>query len=71
MHEAIQDRKREGEEIRMGMEIETRLSDQIVRHLALATAGISGATGLGTVTEGALEESNVNISAEFSDLIIA
>lgn len=55
----------------MGMEIETRLSDQIVRHLALATAGISGATGLGTVTEGALEESNVNISAEFSDLIIA
>lgn len=36
-----------------------------------ATVGTSGAAGLGTVTDGALEESNVNISAEFSDLIIA
>ena len=36
-----------------------------------ATVGTSGNAGLGTVTDGALEESNVNISAEFSDLIIA
>lgn len=41
--------------------------------LASGTASIStsGAAGLGTLTDGALEESNVNISAEFSDLIIA
>jgi len=36
-----------------------------------AAVGISGASGLGTMQDGALEESNVNISAEFSDLIIA
>jgi flagellar hook protein FlgE len=36
-----------------------------------ASIGASGSAGLGTVTDGALEESNVNISAEFSDLIIA
>jgi flagellar hook protein FlgE len=36
-----------------------------------ASIGVSGSAGLGTVTDGALEESNVNISAEFSDLIIA
>jgi flagellar hook protein FlgE len=36
-----------------------------------ANIGMSGTSGLGTVTDGALEESNVNISAEFSDLIIA
>jgi flagellar hook protein FlgE len=33
--------------------------------------GASGTNGLGTMQDGALEESNVNISAEFSDLIIA
>jgi flagellar hook protein FlgE len=31
----------------------------------------SDTDGLGTLEDGALEESNVNISAEFSDLIIA
>jgi flagellar hook protein FlgE len=36
-----------------------------------AAIGTSGTSGLGTVTDGALEESNVNISAEFSNLIIA
>ena len=36
-----------------------------------ATVGTSGSAGLGTVTDGALEESNVNISSEFSNLIIA
>jgi flagellar hook protein FlgE len=36
-----------------------------------AAIGASGTSGLGTVTDGALEESNVNISAEFSNLIIA
>jgi len=36
-----------------------------------AAIGTSGTSGLGTVTDGTLEESNVNISAEFSDLIIA
>jgi len=41
--------------------------------LASGTAAVatSGASGLGTMEDGALEESNVNISAEFSDLIIA
>jgi flagellar hook protein FlgE len=36
-----------------------------------ASIGLSGTNGIGTLTGGALEESNVNISAEFSDLIIA
>jgi flagellar hook protein FlgE len=36
-----------------------------------ATVGVSGTAGLGTMQGGALEASNVNISAEFSDLIIA
>jgi flagellar hook protein FlgE len=36
-----------------------------------ASPGVSGAAGLGSMTDGALEESNVNLSAEFSDLIIA
>lgn len=35
------------------------------------TVGASGTNGLGTMEGGALEASNVNISAEFSDLIIA
>jgi flagellar hook protein FlgE len=44
-----------------------------VTTLASGTAviGASGTTGLGTVQDGALEASNVNISSEFSDLIIA
>jgi flagellar hook protein FlgE len=36
-----------------------------------ATVGVSGSAGLGTMEGGALEGSNVNISAEFSNLIIA
>jgi flagellar hook protein FlgE len=36
-----------------------------------ATIGLSGTGGLGTIKDSALEESNVNISAEFSDLIVA
>jgi flagellar hook protein FlgE len=36
-----------------------------------AIIGTSGSAGLGTLQDGALENSNVNISAEFSDLIIA
>jgi flagellar hook protein FlgE len=36
-----------------------------------ATIGVSGTSGLGTMQGGALEASNVNISAEFSNLIIA
>jgi len=36
-----------------------------------ASVGVSGAGGRGTLADGALEQSNVNISAEFSDLIIA
>lgn len=35
------------------------------------TVGVSGSAGLGTMQDGALEASNVNISAEFSNLIIA
>ena len=33
--------------------------------------GTSGTAGLGTLQDGALEQSNVNISAEFSNLIVA
>lgn len=36
-----------------------------------ATVGTSGTSGLGSLQGGALEGSNVNISAEFSELIIA
>ncbi len=36
-----------------------------------ASVGVSGAAGLANVQDGALEASNVNISAEFSNLIIA
>jgi flagellar hook protein FlgE len=36
-----------------------------------ASIGVSGAAGLGTMQDGALEASNVNISAEFSQLIVA
>jgi flagellar hook protein FlgE len=36
-----------------------------------ATYGVSGTNGLGTIQDKSLEESNVNISAEFSQLIIA
>ena len=36
-----------------------------------ASVGASGTNGLGTFQDAAVEESNVNISAEFSDLIIA
>jgi len=36
-----------------------------------ASIGASGTNGLGSLQDGALEESNVNISAEFSELIIA
>jgi flagellar hook protein FlgE len=36
-----------------------------------ASIGVSGTNGLGTLEGGATEESNVNISTEFSDLIIA
>ena len=36
-----------------------------------ASFGTSGVSGLGTLQDGALEASNVNISSEFSDLIIA
>jgi flagellar hook protein FlgE len=37
----------------------------------LAVAGIAGTGGRGTVDDGALEQSNVNIAAEFSNLIVA
>jgi flagellar hook protein FlgE len=36
-----------------------------------ATIGTSGSAGLGTMQDAALEGSNVNISAEFANLIIA
>ena len=36
-----------------------------------ATVGVAGTNGMGTMTGSALEASNVNISTEFSDLIIA
>jgi len=37
----------------------------------LATVGVAGAGGRGTLDDGALEQSNVNISTEFSNLIVA
>ncbi|MCU1250897.1 MAG: flgE [Edaphobacter sp.] len=37
----------------------------------LATVGVASAGGRGTVVDGALEQSNVNISTEFSNLIVA
>jgi flagellar hook protein FlgE len=36
-----------------------------------AVAGVAGSGGRGTVDDGALEQSNVNISTEFSNLIVA
>ncbi|HEY1803285.1 MAG TPA: flagellar hook protein FlgE [Terracidiphilus sp.] len=36
-----------------------------------ATVGVTGSGGLGTIQDSALEASNVNISSEFSDLIVA
>ena len=36
-----------------------------------AVAGVAGSGGRGTVDDGALEQSNVDISTEFSDLIVA
>jgi flagellar hook protein FlgE len=36
-----------------------------------ASAGVAGAGGLGTIQDEALEQSNVNISTQFSDLIVA
>jgi flagellar hook protein FlgE len=36
-----------------------------------AVAGVAGAGGRGTVDDGALEQSNVNISTEFANLIVA
>jgi len=36
-----------------------------------ASIGVAGSAGLGKLDDGALEGSNVNISAEFSDLIVA
>ncbi len=36
-----------------------------------ASIGVSGSDGLATLQDGALEASNVNISTEFSDLIVA
>jgi flagellar hook protein FlgE len=37
----------------------------------LASVGVAGSGGLGTLQGSSLEASNVNISAEFSDLIVA
>jgi flagellar hook protein FlgE len=37
----------------------------------LASVGVAGAGGRGNVDDGALEQSNVNISSEFSNLIVA
>jgi flagellar hook protein FlgE len=37
----------------------------------LAVAGVAGTGGRGTVQDGALEQSNVNISTQFSNLIVA
>jgi flagellar hook protein FlgE len=37
----------------------------------LATVGVAGTGGRGTLDDGALEQSNVNIATEFSNLIVA
>ncbi len=53
--------------------LQSNANDEYSTTLASGTAsiGTSGSDGLGTMQDGALEESNVNISQEFSDLIIA
>jgi flagellar hook protein FlgE len=43
----------------------------VTRESGAASIGVSGTNGLGTIQGSALEQSNVNISAEFSNLIIA
>ena len=48
-----------------------RLRNELLAGGTSASIGTSGTAGLGTMQDGALEASNVNISAEFSDLIIA
>jgi flagellar hook protein FlgE len=37
----------------------------------LATVGVAGTGGRGTITDSALEQSNVDISTEFANLIVA
>jgi len=55
----------EGLDVQGGNVYETTLAS------GQANVGVAGAGGLGTIEDNALEASNVNISAEFSDLIVA
>jgi len=55
----------EGLQILGGNNYETTLAS------GAASAGVAGAGGLGTLQDDALEQSNVNISTQFSDLIVA
>lgn len=55
----------EGLQILGGNNYETTLAS------GAASSGVAGAGGLGTLQDDALEQSNVNISTQFSDLIVA
>ena len=52
----------------------TRLGDNnysLTNASGAATDGVAGLAGLGTIQDSALEGSNVDISTEFADLIVA
>jgi flagellar hook protein FlgE len=55
----------------LGLTVEGGNNYEVTRSSGGATVGVAGAGGLGSIEDNALEQSNVNISAEFSDLIIA
>jgi flagellar hook protein FlgE len=54
-----------------GLELEGNGNYATTQSSGAALIGASGTGGMGTIEDSALEESNVNISAEFSDLIVA
>jgi flagellar hook protein FlgE len=54
-----------------GLELEGNGDYATTQSSGAASIGVAGTGGLGTIQDSALEESNVNISAEFSNLIVA
>lgn len=54
-----------------GLDLEGNGDYQTTKASGTASVGVSGTDGLGTLQDDALEASNVNISTEFSNLIIA
>jgi flagellar hook protein FlgE len=54
-----------------GLQLEGNGEYATTRASGTATVGVSGSGGLCTIQDSALEDSNVNISTEFSNLIVA